>query len=172
MMSSVLRSRWLFEIQVPFLNSVLFLAVGRLSLVAASGATLQLRRASFLLWFLLLRSVGSRHTGFSSTSCNSWALEWGLVVAVHGLSCPSTCGIFLDQELNLSVDRQILNRWTIREVQIQVSYPAGRQYEIESMVDRIYHIPFSAPYIKPKSLFGFFYNISTDFLDKPTCASP
>ena len=47
-------------------------------------------------------------------SCNSWALEWGLVVAVHGLSCPSMCGIFLDQELNLSAwywqaDSQPLN---------------------------------------------------------------
>ena len=39
-----------------------------------------------LLWLLLLRSTGSRHTGS--------------VVVARGLSCSLACGIFLDQGLN------------------------------------------------------------------------
>ena len=57
-----------------------FLAARGLSLVAMSGGYSSLRCAGFLLqWLLLLRSAGSRHTGFSS--CGTWAS----VVAAHGL---------------------------------------------------------------------------------------
>ena len=50
-----------------------FVAVCRLSLVEASGGYSSLRCTGFSLrWLLLLRSMGSRHTGFSS---DSWALE-------------------------------------------------------------------------------------------------
>ena len=49
-----------------------FVAVHRLSLVAASGGYSSLRCAGFSLrWLLLLWSMGSRHTGFSS--CSTWA---------------------------------------------------------------------------------------------------
>ena len=49
-----------------------FIATGGLSLVAASGGYSSLRRAGFSLrWLLLLRSMGSRRTGFSS--CGTWA---------------------------------------------------------------------------------------------------
>ena len=59
-----------------------FVAARRLSLDAASGATLQPRCMGFSLWgLLLLQSLGSRHLGFSSTTTGS-------VVVVHGLSCP------------------------------------------------------------------------------------
>ena len=37
--------------------------------------------------------------GFSS--CGSWALEYWLVVVVHGLSCSAARGIVLDQGSNL-----------------------------------------------------------------------
>ena len=42
----------------------------------------------------------------------------GSVVVVHGLRCPATSGIFLDQRLNPvpCIGRQILNHWTTREV--------------------------------------------------------
>ena len=40
-----------------------------------------------LQWLVLLQSAGSRHAGSA--------------VVVHGLSCPSACGIFLDQGSNL-----------------------------------------------------------------------
>ena len=51
-----------------------FVAACGLSLVAASGGYSLLRSADFLLrWLLLLRSMGSRHEGFSS--CGSRALE-------------------------------------------------------------------------------------------------
>ena len=51
-----------------------FVAVLRLSLVAASGGYSSLQCAGFSLqWLLLLQSTGSRHTGFSS--CSSQALE-------------------------------------------------------------------------------------------------
>ena len=51
-----------------------FVAALWFSLVVASGGSSSLRCASFSLqWLLLLRSTGSRHTGFSS--CGSRALE-------------------------------------------------------------------------------------------------
>ena len=49
-----------------------FVAVCGLSLVVASGGYSLLRCAGFLLrWLLLLRSTGSRRSGFSS--CGTWA---------------------------------------------------------------------------------------------------
>ena len=49
-----------------------FVAARRLSLVAASGGYSSLQCAgSSLRWLLLLRSTGSRHTGFGS--CGMWA---------------------------------------------------------------------------------------------------
>ena len=54
-----------------------FVAVCRLSLVAASRGYSLLRCTGFSLWWLLLlRSTGSRCAGFSS--CGSWALERSL----------------------------------------------------------------------------------------------
>ena len=51
-----------------------FVAARGLSLVTASGGYSSLRCAGFSLrWLLLLRSTGSRCTGFSS--CGSWVLE-------------------------------------------------------------------------------------------------
>ena len=51
-----------------------FVAACGLSLVAASGGYSSLRCTGFSLrWLLLLRSMGSRHAGFSS--CGAWALE-------------------------------------------------------------------------------------------------
>ena len=51
-----------------------FVAVRGLSLVVASGGYSSLWCVSFSLWcLLLLQSMGSRQTGFSS--CGSWALE-------------------------------------------------------------------------------------------------
>ena len=66
-----------------------FVAARGLSLVAASGGYSSFQCMGFSLqWLLLLRSTGSRHTGFSScgmrlSSCGSWALERKL----------SSCGI-------------------------------------------------------------------------------
>ena len=61
-----------------------FVAARGLSLVAASGGYSSLLCAGFSLWWLLLlRSTGSRHTGFSS--CGTRAS----VVVAHGLS---SCG--------------------------------------------------------------------------------
>ena len=51
------------------LGCVVFVAACGLSLVAASGDFSSLRCTGFLLrWLLLLRSMGSRHPGFSSCS--------------------------------------------------------------------------------------------------------
>ena len=58
-----------------------FIAACRLSLVAASGGYSSLQCSGFSLrWVLLLRSIGSRHTGSvvavcRLSSCGSWALE-------------------------------------------------------------------------------------------------
>ena len=52
----------------------IFVAARGLSLVEASGGYSSLRCTGLSLrWLLLLRSMGSRRTGFSS--CGSWALE-------------------------------------------------------------------------------------------------
>ena len=64
-----------------------FIAVHRLSVVAASGSYSSLRCAGFSLrWLLLLQSTGSRRTGS--------------VVVAHGLSYSTACGIFPDQGSN------------------------------------------------------------------------
>ena len=63
-----------------------FIAARGLSLVVASRGCSSLRCTDFSLWWLLLlRSMGSRHTGFSS--CSLWALERGL----------SSCGTWAQQ---------------------------------------------------------------------------
>ena len=91
-----------------------FIAVRGLSLVAASGGYSSLQCTGFSLrWLLLLWSTGSRHTCFSSCGAQAQQLlhvgsvvvarglqSAGLVVVVHGLSCSTACGIFLDQGLN------------------------------------------------------------------------
>ena len=56
---------YLFSYIFYFLLHCVFVAVRRLSLVAASGGYPSLRCVG---WFLLLRSTGSRHAGFSSCS--------------------------------------------------------------------------------------------------------
>ena len=104
-----------------------FIDVRGLSLVAASGDYSSLWCTDFSLgWLLLLQSMGSRHTGFSSrsTQAQQWwhagprvqgllqlqhtssvAVACGLqstgsVVVVHRLSCSAACGIFPHQGSN------------------------------------------------------------------------
>ena len=36
-----------------------------------------------------------------TSCCREWALEWASVIVVNGFSCPSACGIFLEQGSNL-----------------------------------------------------------------------
>ena len=68
-----------------------FVAVRGLSLVAVSmGYSLLPCEGFSLQWLLLLRSTGSRRTGFSS--CGTWAS----VVVGHGLSRSAACEIFPD----------------------------------------------------------------------------
>ena len=63
-----------FVVFVLFWLRWVFIAARRLSLVVASGGYSSLRCAGFSLqWLLLLRSTGSRCTGFSG--CGSRALE-------------------------------------------------------------------------------------------------
>ena len=77
----------------------IFVAMCRLSLVAASRGCSSLQCAGFSLrWLLLLQSTGSRRLGFRS--CGSRALEHRLSVVAHGLSCSVACGIFPDQGSN------------------------------------------------------------------------
>ena len=65
---------------------------------------LGLQGAGFsLLWFLLLRTTGSRHKGS--------------VVVAHRLSCPAPCGIFPDQGSNPGpLHWRADSHWTTREV--------------------------------------------------------
>ena len=65
---------FLINIFIYFWLLWVFIAARGLSLVVASGGYSLLRCTGFSLrWLLLLRSMGSRHTGFSS--CGLWALE-------------------------------------------------------------------------------------------------
>ena len=73
---------------------MLGLAARGLSLVAVSRGYSSLWSEDFSLWWLLLlRSTGSRCTGFSV-----W--HTGSVVVAHRLSCSAACGIFSDQGWN------------------------------------------------------------------------
>ena len=70
----------LFILFIYFLLHWVFVAARGLSLVVVSGGYSLLHCAGFSLWWLLLlRSMGSRRTGFSS--CGARAS----VVVVHGL---------------------------------------------------------------------------------------
>ena len=76
-----------------------FVPACRLSLAAVSGGYSLLRRAGFSLrWLLLLRSTGSRHSGFNS--CGSRALERSLSSCGAWAQLLCGCGIFLDQGSN------------------------------------------------------------------------
>ena len=64
----------LFILFIYFWLHWVFVAACGLSLVAGKGDYSSLRCAGFsLTWLLLLQSMSSRHTGFSS--CGVWALE-------------------------------------------------------------------------------------------------
>ena len=75
---------WFFLMNFYFIYFWLccvFVAARGLSLVAASSGYSSLRCAGFLLqWLLLLRSMGSRLTGFSSCGTRAWLLRgmWDL----------------------------------------------------------------------------------------------
>ena len=50
----------------------------------------------------LLSNWGEQASHFGHFCCEAWALgRAGSVTVAHGLSCPLTCGIFLDEGLNL-----------------------------------------------------------------------
>ena len=98
-------------------GSVGSLLLRGLSLVAVSGGYSLLWCAGFSLqWPLLLRSSGSRHTGFSS--CGSWAPEhrlstcgtWGLVAPRHVGSSRTRAGTRVPCS-----GRHILNHCATRE---------------------------------------------------------
>ena len=79
---------FLFKKLFMFWLGWVFIAVLRLSLVAASvGCSLVGVGGLLVEWLLLLQSTDSRHAGFSSRA--------------RGLSCPMTRGIFLGQGWNL-----------------------------------------------------------------------
>ena len=63
----------LFIYFIQFWLCQVFIAACGLSLVVASGGYSSLWCAGLLLWLLLLQSMGSRCTGFSS--CGTWAQQ-------------------------------------------------------------------------------------------------
>ena len=69
-----------------------FVDAWELSPVVVSGGYFLLQCAGFSLWWLLLfwRALGSQ----------AQQLQCVASVVVHGLSCPTACGSFLDQGLN------------------------------------------------------------------------
>ena len=102
-----------------------FVAVRRLSLVAASEVYTSLRCVGFSLqWLLLLWSMGSRHMGFSS--CSTWAQQlWlaGSRAQVRylwhtGLVAPRHVGYSQTRDRTRvpCIGRRILNHCATREV--------------------------------------------------------
>ena len=85
------REFYFFYLFIYFWLRWVFVAVCRLSLVAASGgySSLQFMGVS-LQWLLLLQSTGSRHAGLSS--CGSWALECRL--SSCGTQAQLLCGMW------------------------------------------------------------------------------
>ena len=96
-----------FYLFIYFWLRWVFVAAHGLSLVGTSRGYSSLRCAGFSLrWLLLLRSMGSRRTGFSNWHVGSVVVARGLqstgsVVVAHGRSCSVACGIFPDQGSNL-----------------------------------------------------------------------
>ena len=92
-----------------------FVAVCGLSLVAVSGGYSSLQCMGFSLrWLHLLRSMGSRHAGFSS--CDTWAQQlWrtGLVAPWHVGSSRTRARTRVP-----CIGRRILNHCVTREVQM------------------------------------------------------
>ena len=77
-----------------FLAALVLCCCRGLSLVAGSGVLLCRYMGFSLQWLLLLQSTGSR-------VCRLQQLQpMGSVAVVHRLSCPTACGVFLDQGLN------------------------------------------------------------------------
>jgi len=79
--------------------------------------------SSILAWRIpwTIQSMGLQRVGhgwvtftFTFSCCRAHAVgPVGLIVVVHRLSCPKTCGIFQDQRLNNvpCIARQVINHW-------------------------------------------------------------
>ena len=97
---------FIFNFFIYFWLYWVFVAAGELSVVAASRGYSSLQCAGFpLQWLLLLQKMGSGVLASVAavpglSGCGSRPPEYGSVVMVHGLNCPSACGIFLDQGSN------------------------------------------------------------------------
>ena len=104
---------WFLLWCVTLKNFFIFGCAGSLLLCAGF---FRLWCASFSLsWLLVLRSTGSREFGLQRlqlTDSGAWAQSTDLWAC-----CPVTCGIFLDQGLNLCRVQQQAdsNHWTTRE---------------------------------------------------------
>ena len=86
------------------------------SLVAMSGGYSLVEMLGLLnVGVLSLWSMGFRHMSSALSPCGLQSM--GPVVEGHGLWCPTTCGIFLNQGLNLCpLNWQVDSFWTTREV--------------------------------------------------------
>ena len=127
-----------------------FVAVHGLSLVAVSGGYSLLRCVGFSLqWLLLLQSMGSRHTGFSS--CGTRAQQLWLAGSRAqaqqlwhiGLVAPWHVGSSWtrDRTCVSCIGRRILNHCTTMEVPLCLFKMDGGRYEI-SIVFRSHWIHF------------------------------
>ena len=83
-----------------FLFCWVFVAMHRLSLVAAGGGSSLLWCPGFSLWGLLLLGE-HRLYSVGSHRCSSQAVEQGSVVVTHRLNCSVARGIFWDQRSHL-----------------------------------------------------------------------
>ena len=118
-------STFFIRLFIYFWLYLVFVAVHRLSLVAASRGYPSLRCTVFpLQWLLLLQSMGSRHTGFSS--CGMWAQQlWltGSTAPAQQLWCtvliaPQHVGSSWTRDRTRvpCIGRRILNHCIAREV--------------------------------------------------------
>ena len=124
---SFLLYSFFFLIKKIFFGCVGSVAARELSLVAVSGGYSSLRCMGFSLqWLLLLRSMGSRHVGFSS--CGTWAQQlWHTGSRAEaqqlwcmGLVAPPYVGSSRtrDQTCVPCIGRWILNHCANREIPI------------------------------------------------------
>ena len=113
-----------------------FVAARGLSLVAASGGYSLLQCVDFSLrWLLLLQSMGSRHTGFSSRG--AWAQQlWrmGLVALRHVGSSRTRARTHVP-----CIDRRILNHCATREAPGLFLVQSGPRHPGSSKPSDQYH---------------------------------
>ena len=131
----LLKKNYLFIYLFIFQLCQVFVAEHRLSLIAASRDYSSLWCIGFSLpWLLLLRSMGSRHVGFSS--CGLWAQQlWLLGSRAQAQQLWHTGLVALWQKIHMPLSVQFKEFWsvyTVVQTSLQSSFKAFHHVQLIS----------------------------------------